>query len=78
MPPLTTDQLAGEIGLIIEKALNAKMKTLKTGDRTIFDYLDADDFDDVVYGASDEAADLIGDRLCRFAKEHPAECQLCA
>ena len=83
MPPLTTDQLAGEIGLIIERAIKAKARKLsvtgfKAKPEDIMEFLHEEDFEDMIFEASDKAADLISDRLCLFAKEHPAECQLCA
>lgn len=83
MPPLSTDSLAGEIGAIIADALKAherklSLSNIKGDPDDLFAFVHEDDFEDIIFEASDKAADLITDRLCTFNPAHdPATCQLC-
>lgn len=81
MPPLTKDDLAAEIGLIISEAIKDKERTLSTGpDKRddLFSFLHEDDFEDIASEAADKAAELIERRLCTFNPAHDAAmCQIC-
>ena len=78
MPILTTENLAGEIGLIMRNVLNAKLRKLMGGDEELFEYIHEEDIEDLMIEASDLAADLVKEKLCTFATPHPNPCQLCA